>query len=233
MFGWFLDPMYFMFLIPAMILAGLATMFTRTTFNKYSRQRARSGFTGAQAAYQLLSSQGVHDVKIEQVRGFLSDHYDPTSRTLRLSPGVYGSPSLSAIGVACHEAGHALQHASGYAPLAIRSQLVPVTQFGSSASYVLFMLGMFLRAPGLMQFGAILFGAAVLFSIVTLPVEWNATARAKRFMTQAGIVSADEQPLASRVLNAAFLTYVAAAFTALMTLLYYLVRSRLLGGRDD
>jgi len=233
MFGWFFDPMYFMFLVPAMILAGLATLFTRTTFNTYSRQRSRSGMTGAQAAHQLLRSQGVDDVRIEPVRGFLSDHYDPTSRTLRLSPAVYGSPSLSAIGVACHEAGHALQHAAGYAPLAIRSQLVPVTQFGSSASYIMFMVGMFMRAPGLMQLGAILFGLVVLFSIVTLPVEWNATARAKLLMTQAGIVSADEQPLASRVLNAAFLTYVASAFTALMTLLYYLVRAGLLGGRDD
>jgi uncharacterized protein len=233
MFGWFFDPMYFMFLLPAMVLAGLATLYTRATFNTYSRRTVRSGLTGAQAADQLLRSQGVQDVKIEAVRGFLSDHYDPATQTLRLSPAVYGSRSLSAIGVACHEAGHALQHAAGYGPLAVRSQLVPVTQLGSNGSYILFMLGMFMRAPGLMQAGAILFGLVVLFSIITLPVEWNATARAKRLMTESGVVSADEQPLAARVLNAAFLTYVASAFTALMTLLYYLMRAGLLGGRDD
>jgi Zn-dependent membrane protease YugP len=233
MFGWFFDPLYFMFLMPAIVLAGLATLYTRSTFNAYARTGVQSGLTGAQAASQLLLSQGVRDVKIEAVRGFLSDHYDPASQTLRLSPQVYGSSSLSAIGVACHEAGHALQHAAGYGPLAVRSQLVPVTNLGSNGSYILFLLGMFLRAPGLMQAGAILFGLVVLFSLVTLPVEWNATARAKRLMTAAGIVTADEQPLAGRVLNAAFLTYVASAFTALMTLLYYLMRAGLLGRRDD
>lgn len=233
MFGWFFDPMYYMFLVPAMLLAGLATLVTRTTFKKYARRRSRSGVTGAEAASRLLNSQGIHNVDIEPVQGFLSDHYDPRSRTLRLSPDVYRSSSLSAIGVACHEAGHALQHAGGYLPLQFRSQLVPVTQFGSNASYIIFMIGLFMRAPVLMQLGAIVFGVVVLFSIVTLPVEWNATARAKRYMTSAGIVAPEEQVLASRVLNAAFLTYVASAFTALMTLLYFLLRAGLLGGSDE
>jgi Zn-dependent membrane protease YugP len=227
------DPVYFLFLAPAMILAGLATLFTRTTFNTYSKRASSSGLTGAQAAARLLGANGIQDVRIEPVRGFLSDHYNPVSRTLRLSPRVYGSSSLSAIGVACHEAGHALQHAAGYAPLALRSALVPVTQFGSSGSYIFFIIGFLLRSLAMIKLGVILFSLVVLFSLITLPVEWNATARAKRLMVTAGIVSPREQALAGRVLNAAFLTYVASAFTALMTLLYYLLRFGLLGGSDD
>lgn len=232
MFGLF-DPLYLKMLIPAIVLAGLATLYTKSTFNTYSRVASTTGFTGAQAADQLLRSQGVYDVSIEPVNGFLSDHYDPTSKTLRLSSSVYSSRSLSAIGVACHEAGHALQHATGYFPLGIRSALVPATQFGSGASYFIFLLGFMFHAPALMQVGALLFGAVVLFSLVTLPVEWNATARAKLLMTEAGIVTQSEAADAGKVLNAAFLTYVASAFTALMTFLYYLMRSGLLGGRRD
>lgn len=227
------DSLYLVLMLPALALAGLATLFTKTTFGRYSRRRSRSGVTGAEAAMRLLRSQGVHDVAIEPVRGFLSDHYDPTSRTLRLSPDVYRSPSLSAIGVACHEAGHALQHASGYAPLALRSALVPVAMFGSNMAYPLFMLGFLFQFVPLMKLAALVFLAAVAFSVITLPVEWNATARAKRLMTTAGIVSPEESASAAKVLNAAFLTYVAGVVTALMHLLYYLLRSGLLGGRDD
>ena len=146
---------------------------------------------------------------------------------------MYSSPSLSAIGVACHEAGHALQHAKKYLPLGMRTSLVPLTQFGSHGSYVFFLLGMLFRRPGLFMVGIALFTLVVLFSIITLPVEWNATRRAKRLMVSAGIVSPQEQPHAGAVLNAAFLTYVASAFTAIMTLLYYLTRAGLLGGSDD
>ncbi|MBL7114178.1 MAG: zinc metallopeptidase [Kiritimatiellae bacterium] len=224
---------YMLFMLPAMLLAGLATLFTKTTFNRYSRVASRRGMSGAQAAQALMNSQGIHDVTIEPVRGFLSDHYDPRSRTLRLSPDVYQSRSLSAIGVACHEAGHALQHASRYAPLMLRSSLVPMTQVGTNLSYFLFMGGLFLRIAPLMKIGALLFGLAVLFSLVTLPVEWDASARAKRLMVSCGIVSEQESSSAGRVLNAAFMTYVAAAVTSLMTLLYYLLRSGLLGGSDD
>ena len=225
------DPMYIVFMLPALILAGIATFFTKSTFTKYSRVGASSGLTGAEAAKRLLISQGVDDVKIEPVRGFLSDHYNPLSRTLRLSPGVYGSSSLSAIGVACHEAGHAIQHARHYAPLALRSALVPVTQIGSSGSYVLFIAGMLLNSLLLFKLGILLFGAVVLLSIVTLPVEWDASARAKALMVTAGIVGPQESVVAGRVLNAAFLTYVASAVSALLTLLYYLMRAGLLGGR--
>ena len=224
---------YFIFMLPAIVLAGLATMYTKSMFTRYSKQAASTGLTGAQAAARMLQSQGIRGVAIEPVRGFLSDHYDPSTRTLRLSPDVYGSRSLSAIGVACHEAGHALQHAGHYAPLALRSTLVPAAQLGSNLSYFLLMIGILFNLLALAKLGAILFSAVVLFSLVTLPVEWNATARAKALMTTAGIVSPREADDAGKVLNAAFLTYVASAVTALMTLLYYLLRSGLLGGGDD
>jgi Zn-dependent membrane protease YugP len=232
MFGWMIDPMYLMMLLPAMILAGIATMVTKSTFNKYSKVTASSNLTGAAAAQQLLQSNGITDVKIEHVRGFLSDHYDPTSKTLRLSDEVYQSRSLSAIGVACHEAGHALQHAQHYFPLHIRSALVPAAQIGSNGSYIIFIMGMLFSAPALMKLGVILFAMVVLFSLVTLPVEWNASARAKQFMVQSGIVTMSEQKSAAAVLNAAFLTYVASAFTSIMTLLYYMLRAGLLGDDD-
>ena len=231
MFG--IDPLYIMFMIPALILAGIATLVTRLTFSKYSKQRSLSGVTGAEAAQRLLSSQGVRDVSIEQVQGFLSDHYDPRTKTLRLSPDVYGSQSLSAIGVACHEAGHALQHAASYAPLVLRTTLVPVAQFGSYGSYILILLGSFIASIGLIKIGIVLFSATVLFTLVTLPVEWNASARAKLLMVSSGIVTRTEQRAAGRVLNAAFLTYLAAALTALLQLLYYLMRSGLIGGRRN
>ena len=224
---------YWLFALPGLILAGIATMITKSTFARYARVSASSGMTGAQAAAQMLASRGIHDVRIEPVRGFLRDHYDPLHRTLRLSPDVYGSRSLSAIGVACHEAGHALQHASGYAPLALRSALVPLANFGSSAAYIFLMMGLLFQAQGLMQLGAIVFMGAVAFALITLPVEWDASARAKVMMVHSGIVSQREAVDAGRVLNAAFMTYVAAAVTALLQLLYYLLRSGLLGGSRD
>ena len=226
----FFDPLYLLFAAPGLILAIIASVMTRSTFDKYSKIAASTRLTGAEAAQRLLAGQGVTDVKIEQVDGFLSDHYDPTSKTLRLSAAVYGSQSLSAIGVACHEAGHALQHAQGYAWLGMRTALVPAAQFGSYGSYIFFMLGMFFHHPALILAGALLFSVGVAFSLVTLPVEWDASARAKRLMAWSGIVSYDEQQDAAKVLNAAFMTYVASAVTALLTLLYYLLRSGVIGG---
>jgi len=216
-----------------MIFALIATFKVKSTFAHYSQTMAASGMTGAEAARLLLQRNGVTNVTIERADGFLSDHYDPTSRTLRLSTGVYDSPSLSAIGVACHEAGHALQHATAYTWLGLRSALVPVTQFGSMGSYIFFLLGMFMHNPAMYVIGVILFATTVVFSIITLPVEWDASARAKRLMVLSGIVTYREQEDAARVLNAAFLTYVASAVTALLTLLYYLWRMGLLGGRRD
>jgi len=224
---------YILFMLPAFILSLFASMYTRGIFGKYAKVRSQRGLTGAQAAWEMLKAQGISGVTIEITQGFLSDHYDPSTRTLRLSPDVYNSDSLSAIGVACHEAGHAIQHAHKYGPLALRSSLVPVTNFGSSFSFILIFIGMLMRSPGLMLLGIACFSLAVVFTIVTLPVEWNASARAKKAMVAAGIVSEQEQQGAGEVLNAAFLTYVAAAVSAIMTLLYYLLRSGLLGGRND
>lgn len=224
----FFDPLYLLFAIPGLILAGLASMYTHTTFSEYSDKRSNSGITGAEAAAMMLRRAGITDVTIERVDGFLSDHYDPTSRTLRLSSKVYGEDSLAAIGVACHEAGHALQHASGYGPLNLRSALVPVTNISSFLSYGVILLGFLFQSSGLVMFGAVLFSAAVVFAIVTLPVEWDASARAKKMMVTAGIVSEYERDGAGRVLNAAFLTYVAAALSSLLTLLYYLLRASMM-----
>ena len=229
----FFDPLYLLFMLPGLLLAGIASMLTHTTFNKYSRVAASSGMTGAQAAQRLLNTAGINNVRIEHVNGMLSDHYDPTSRTLRLSDEVYSSQSLSAIGVACHEAGHAIQHATNYGPLGMRSALVPVASFGSSASYFILLVGFIFQSQTLIFFGIILFSMAVLFTLVTLPVEYNASSRAKKLMVASGIVTNREAASAGAVLNAAFMTYVASAISALLTLLYYLIRSGLLGSRRD
>ena len=232
MFMYF-DPMYFVFMIPALILAGIATAKTKGTFARYAKVMASSRFTGAQAARRMLDQNGLSDVEIRQVQGFLSDYYNPANRTLNLSPDVYSTASLSAIGVACHEAGHALQHAEGYFPLKLRSTMVPVTQFSSYASYIFIVIGMLMQSMAMAKLGVILFAVGFLFAIVTLPVEWDASARAKRQMVTAGIVQPSEAQNAGKVLDAAFLTYVAAAVSALLTLLYYMMRLGLLGGSDD
>ena len=227
----YFDPFYVMFALPALLLSMFATALTKSRFARYARIESQSGLTGAEAARSMLGRHGIDGVTVEQTTGFLSDHYDPRSRTLRLSPDVYGSPSLAAIGVACHEAGHALQHASGYAWLGFRNAMVPVTRFGSYFSYFVLMLGFVLQQPMLIKLGVGLFSLGVLFSVVTLPVEWNASARARRSMVSAGIVTEAEQQDAGKVRTAAFLTYVAGAVSSLLTLLYYLWRAGLLGGR--
>ncbi|NLB70043.1 MAG: zinc metallopeptidase [Lentisphaerae bacterium] len=228
----YFDPLYIIITLPALLLSVIASTLVKSTFKKYSQVGVSSGMTGAQAAAMMLAKSGTNDVKIGKSRGLLSDHYDPTSKTLRLSNDVYNSKSLSAIGVACHEAGHALQDAQGYKPLAWRSALVPVTQFGSSFSYFFILGGMLFQIAPLIKIGIVLFSAAVLFSIVTLPVEWDASRRAKLQMVECGIVTQKESEASGKVLNAAFLTYIAAAASALLTLLYYLIRSGLLGSRD-
>ena len=225
------DPMYFLFVGPGMIVALIATIKVRMTFSKYSSTAVSSGLTGAQAAKFMLERQGVYDVAIEAVDGFLSDHYDPTSRTLRLSPGVYQSQSLSAIGVACHEAGHALQHASGYAPLGLRNAIYPVASIGSTLAFPLFFIGFLMSSHGpsiLMDIGIFLFAGAVVFSVLTLPVEFNASKRAVALLGERGFLRADELEGARKVLSAAALTYVASTAMAAMQLLrmFFLRQSR-------
>ncbi len=227
----FFDPLYLLFALPGLLLSMFATFYVKSTFSKYSKFRTYSGLTGAQAAQQMLAAAGINDVRIERVGGFLSDHYDPSAKTLRLSPDVYGSKSVAAIGVACHEAGHAIQHATHYSPLWLRSVLVMPANIGSRFSYIIIAAGALMQTSFLVNLGLILFSLAVLFTIVTLPVEWDASARAKTVIRTAGFVSPQEHSAACSVLNAAFLTYVAAAASAIMTLLYYLVRLGIIGGR--
>ncbi len=223
-----------MVMLPGMVLSGLASMMVKRTFAKYENVISQSNLTGAEAAQLMLERQGVTDCRIEPVSGRLSDHYDPRVKTLRLSEPVYGARSLSAIGVACHEAGHALQHAQGYSWLKMRSTLVPVTNISSKMAMPVIMIGGVLLAMApvfgtwVLLLGCMLFGAAVLFSVVTLPVEWDASARAKEAMVEAGIVNQQEVAGAGNVLNAAFLTYLASAIASIMTLLYYLHRTGVL-----
>lgn len=233
MFWGFFDPLYFVFLAPGLALSLYATFRTKSTFSKYAKVGSRSGLTGAQAAALMLQKHGVSGVRIERSGGFLTDHYDPREKALRLSEDVYSSQSLSAIGVACHEAGHAMQDAHGYAMLNLRTALVPATNFSSTFAYIVMIAGFFLQMAGLILIGVGLFTVGVVFSLVTLPVEWDASRRARVAIDEAGMLSPEESRHASKVLNAAFLTYVAAAVTSLLTLLYYLFRLGFLGGGDE
>ena len=220
--------------LPGMVLSGGASWLVKRTFKKYESYGTQSGLTGAESARLMLERAGVTNCKIEPIGGRMSDHYDPRDRTLRLSEPVYNARSISAIGVACHEAGHALQHAQGYKWLQMRSSMVPVTNIASKMSMPVLMVGMMMLslAPVLGQWvvlaGVALFAAAVIFSVITLPVEWDASARAKTAMVNAGFVNAEEASGANKVLNAAFLTYLASAIASIMTLIYYLHRSGLL-----
>lgn len=233
MFWGFFDPLYFVFLAPGLALSLYATFRTKSTFSKYAKVGSRSGLTGAQAAQLMLNKHGVSGVRIERSGGFLTDHYDPREKALRLSDDVYSSQSLSAIGVACHEAGHAMQDAHGYAMLNLRTALVPATNFSSTFAYIVMIAGFFLQMAGLILIGVGLFTVGVVFSLVTLPVEWDASRRARIAIDEAGMLSPEESRHASKVLNAAFLTYVAAAVTSLLTLIYYLFRLGVLGGGDE
>jgi Zn-dependent membrane protease YugP len=227
----YFDPRYFLFIGPALILSLWASWRMRSAFNKYSRVPTARGLTGAQAARILLDTAGLQDVAIEPAQGFLSDHYNPLTKKLALSQPVYSSPSVAAVGVACHEAGHALQHAAHYRPLWLRSAMVPTANIGSKFGYFGMLFGLILHVQGLFLLGALLFTAVVLFQLVTLPVEYDASARAKRLAFEHGIVFDQERVGMAKVLDAAALTYVAAAISSLMTLLYFLMRSGLLGGR--
>lgn len=223
-----------MVLLPGMLLSGIASLMVRSAFKKYSKVRSYNGYTGAQAAQHLLEQAGIHDVKVVPTHGFLSDHYNPVNKTLALSSQVYQSTSVAALGVACHEAGHAIQHARGYFPLWLRSALVPAVGIGSNLGFYMMMFGLILQGfQWLVLIGAILFSTVVLFQLVTLPVEFDASARAKRLIVDAGIIYPEEKVGVDRVLNAAALTYVAAAISSLLTLLYFLMRSGILGGSDD
>ncbi|MEQ8821925.1 MAG: zinc metallopeptidase [Sumerlaeia bacterium] len=228
----FFDPLYIAMLAPVLLLTVWAQFKVKGNFKKFSRVRASSGVTGAEAARRMLDNAGMRSVGIEQVSGFLSDHYDPSKKVLRLSPDVYGGRSLSALGVACHEAGHAIQDAKHYFPLKLRNGIVPLASVGSNLS-MLFLMGGFLLAymgAGPLGQWAILagiglFSLTVIFQIVNLPVEFDASKRAKAMLPQLGLISGrQEENGVQKVLNAAALTYVAATLTAIVTLLYFIMR---------
>jgi len=217
------DPLYFLLVLPAFVLGLWAQL--RIKLSYATAEQMPAPLSGAAAARHILTSAGVTDVDIEETPGHLSDHYDPRDRVVRLSPEVYHGRSLAAVGIAAHEAGHALQHAYEYAPLTIRNAAVPVASFGSNAGILLIILGAILNMNALLIWlGIGIFSAVVFFQLVNLPVEYNASARAKQQLVMLGIVSPDQMHYVSRVLNAAALTYVAATLQAILTLLYFIVR---------
>jgi Zn-dependent membrane protease YugP len=230
MFPLFFDPT-FVLLIPAVILAFWAQMKVKTAYSEYSRVLSRKGISGAQAARALLDQFGMYNVPIQRVAGNLTDHYDPRDRTLHLSEGVFNSTSIAAIGVAAHEVGHAVQHQKNYAPLKFRNAVVPVVGVGSSLAFPLFFLGLLFRGPLLMDIG-ILFVGVIIFHLVTLPVEFDASTRAVKLLGDTGILGSDEITGAKAVLNAAALTYVAAAVMAFAQLARLLFLRGMFGHRD-
>lgn len=228
----YFDPTYFLVLIGVIIcLAASAKM--KSTFSRYSRVRNHSGMTGRQAAEEILHRAGIYDVRIEHVSGNLTDHYDPRSKVLRLSDTVYNQTSVAAMGVAAHECGHAIQHQTGYAPLSIRGALVPVVNLGSTIAWPLIIIGMFISSRSSLLFinlGIFAFSLAVLFQIVTLPVEFNASGRAIKILGETGMLYPEEVSATRKVLTAAALTYVAGAASAILQLLRILI---LTGNRRD
>ncbi len=220
MFFW--DPTY-LIVLPAMLLALYAQFRVQSTYARYSQVPIQNGFTGAQVAEEILRRNGLSSVEVERIDGMLSDHYDPRTRVLRLSSDVHDGVSVASAGVAAHETGHAIQHAHNYAPLAIRSTIVPVTQFGSWLAFPIFFLGFFFHSGTMMQLGILIFSAFVAFTVVTLPVEFDASARAMRVLREERLVTADELRGVRTVLTAAALTYVAAAATAILELVRLLL----------
>jgi Zn-dependent membrane protease YugP len=216
----FFDPLYLLFALPGLLLGMYAQARVRSSFEKYSRVRSATGMTGAQAARRVLDANGLQMVDVERVDGFLSDHYDPRNKVLRLSSQVYDTPSLAAVGVAAHEAGHAIQDQQKYAMLQLRSALVPGVQIGGWVGPLIFFAGLWFSTT-LAWIGLAVFGLTAVFALVTLPVEFDASRRAKQLLTNTGILAPQELQGVSRVLDAAALTYVAAAIQAVMTLAYY------------
>jgi Zn-dependent membrane protease YugP len=235
----FFDPLYFVVIGAGLLMSLWASAKTRGTFAKYGRLTTRSRMTGAEVARNILRDNGVADVSVEAVGGTLTDHYDPRTKILRLSEQVYGSNSMAALGVAAHEVGHAIQHARAYGPLRFRSAWVPVANLGGGISMVVIILAMLMggaatvMGEGLAVLGIVLFAATTVFTLVTLPVEFDASRRALVTLQQGGYMTPEELGGARKVLNAAALTYVAAFVTSALTLIYFAIRLGLLGGRRD
>jgi uncharacterized protein len=225
----FFSPTYLMYMIPAFILMGLTSWYVKSSYNKWSRVQAQSRLTGAQAAQRLISTGSLYGVQVQTVAGNLTDHYDPRDKTLYLSQGVANVASVASVAIAAHELGHAMQDAEDYFPLRFRSALVPVVNIGSNLGWILIMIGLFLKFTEIAWLGVLVFAGGAVFALATLPVEFNASARAKQLLVQTGIIQTDEEQRGvNAVLNAAALTYVAGLITAVLQLLYY---ASLVGGR--
>lgn len=228
----FFDYRYMMFMLPAFILMMLVQWYVSSAYKRWSQVPARSRITGAEAAQRLIQAGGLYGVQIEGIQGNLTDHYDPRSKVLRLSRGVYGSSSVAALAIAAHELGHAMQDKEGYAMLRVRSAIVPAVNIGSYLGWILIIIGILLQMTQIAWLGVIVFSGGALFALVTLPVELNASARARQLLTQTGIiVGEDEMNGVNNVLNAAALTYVAALITAVLQLLYWVTVVLGMGGR--
>jgi len=216
------DPLFFLLAIPGLLLGIYAQMKLSSTYNRYVRQGLAAGMSGAEAAREILDRAGMQNMPVNMVHGHLTDHYDPHKKALFLSQENYHGRSIAAVGVAAHEAGHALQHQASYAPLKLRMALVPLTGIATQATFFMFILYMVLGGVGFAMAGVVIYGILAFFQVVTLPVEWDASRRAKQQLLSMGIVQRDEAGAVSKVLNAAGLTYVAAMVTSLMHLLYFL-----------
>lgn len=219
------DPMYFLFLAPGILLAMWAQFKVKSAYAQGQKYRPRSGMNGAQTAQRILNAYGISDVAIEPVQSFLGDHYDSRHKVLRLSPGVYHGQSLAALGIAAHECGHALQDAQRYGPLVVRNGIVPLANFGSNAAWLLIIGGFLMNWFGLVLAGIAAFSLVVLFQLINLPVEFNASSRAREILLNQGMVTVEEDQVVKKVLSAAAMTYVAATLTAILTLLYFLFRA--------
>ncbi|MDD5309962.1 MAG: zinc metallopeptidase [Deltaproteobacteria bacterium] len=230
LFGMFIDPLYLAVVAPGFLLAAWASFKVKSTFARYREVESFRRMTGAQTAREILRRNNLNDVQVLEADGMLSDHYDPRTRTVRLSPEVYRVPSIASVAVAAHEVGHALQHAQAYGPMVLRSMAVPVAQLGSFAPWIIMIGGFLLHMTALVYVGVILFTAVVLFQIITLPVELNASTRAREQLESMAMVSNSEMAGVRKVLSAAAMTYVAGALTAILTLLYYLIRLGIIGG---
>lgn len=227
----FYDPSYLCFMAPAFILMALTSWYVRSAYNKWSQVPSSSRLTGAQAAQRLVSTGALYGVRIEGVGGNLSDHYDPRTKTLRLSQGVANNASVAAVAIAAHELGHAMQDAEDYLPLRFRAALVPMVNIGSWLGWILIMVGLVLNMLNLAWLGVLVFSGGALFALATLPVELNASARAKQLLYETGIVQTEQERRGvNNVLNAAALTYVAGLLTAVLQLLYF---ASIVGGRRD
>ncbi len=226
----FFDPMYFVFMIPAFILMALTSWYVKAAYNKWSRVASSSRLSGYDATRRLISSSGLYGVQIQGTPGELTDHYDPRNKTVFLSNGVANNPSVAALAIAAHELGHAQQDAEDYFPMRLRGFMVPMVNIGSNLGWILILIGLFIGWTGLSWLGVLVFSGGALFALATLPVEFDASARAKRMLAQSGIIQTEEEMRGvNNVLNAAALTYVAGLVTAILQLLYYV---SLISGRS-